>query len=135
MRGVNLLLVVLVAANLLAFAWWKGWTQQWLAPTGEASPVARQVAPERVQSVPLARFEAARRRAGQAACFTVRPLEPAVRERVEAWVRGRSGAAAGEPIDSGYRITFQSGTTEAELKAQLAELSALAGREPAPCAN
>lgn len=133
MRRVYLLLAVLVTANLLALGWWQGWTDAWWMRGG--SPVERQIAAERVRPVPQARFEAARRPSGPGTCFVLAALEPAAVERVAAWVRERAGSVEGEAIAVGYRIGFTGAPAPAEVKARLAELAALAGREPAPCAN
>lgn len=131
MRRAAWLLVLLVAANLVALAWWQGWLERWL-DAGSASPLARQVAPERVEPVPLARFESARRQA-RSGCWQWAPLEDAVAEKLSAWVRAHSGVVEGEALRPGYRLRFASGVGEAEQKAALAEVVELAGRPPAPC--
>ncbi|MFP5460672.1 MAG: hypothetical protein ACLGII_03740 [Gammaproteobacteria bacterium] len=51
------LLVVLVLANLLAFAWWQGWLAAWSPQAGTADERPAEIAPERLRVVPLERLE------------------------------------------------------------------------------
>ena len=50
------LALVLLCANLVAFAWWQGWLDRWYAPQRDPGRVAAQVAPDRLQVVPLERL-------------------------------------------------------------------------------
>ncbi|HEY5632507.1 MAG TPA: hypothetical protein VIT02_01980 [Burkholderiaceae bacterium] len=50
------LALVLLCANLAAFAWWQGWLDRWYAPQRDPGRVAAQVAPQKLRVVPLERL-------------------------------------------------------------------------------
>ena len=125
-----LLLLLLLVANVLAFAWWRGHLDAWMPSGLDPGRVSRQVAPERLEVVPLERLEAARRLAG---CVEFGPLDDARAERVAAWVRDSGGRAELLAAGATPRVRFADGTAAADVQSGTAELAAIAGGEPRAC--
>ena len=124
---------LLVAANLLALAWWQGWLEKWVAPSREPSRVESQIAPERLRVVPVERLDAALA-AARNRCLEIGPLEDAALQRIAGWVANLGERAQGELARPIYRITLIAPIDDAELKKRSDELALLGGREPVPCA-
>jgi hypothetical protein len=126
------LLLALVLANVLAFAWWQGLLDAWLPVGRDPDRVTRQVGPSKVRVVPIERLEAARR-AAQSGCWEVGPLADDRFERALAWARGQGTKADALPAKPVFRLRFASSTTDAERRAGLAELATESAGEPRPC--
>jgi len=125
-------LLALVLANVLAFAWWQGLLDPWLAAGRDPDRVTRQVEPAKVRVVPIERLEAARR-AAQAGCWEVGPLADDRFERALAWARAQGAKAEAQPAKPVLRLRFAPSATDAERRAGLAELAAQSAGEPRPC--
>lgn len=135
------LAVLLVVANLVAFAWWQGRLDQWLPDSREPERLQGQVAPEKLKVVPVERLEQAERAAAArevtdtARCMEVVPLDEAAFARVAEWVATLGDRARGEAAPPVYRVRFAGTPEPADLLARRAELAARAGREPGGCAG
>jgi len=125
-------LLALVLANVLAFAWWQGLLDPWLAAGRDPDRVTRQVEPAKVRVVPIERLEAARR-AAQAGCWEVGPLADDRFERALAWARAQGAKAEAQPAKPVLRLRFAPSATDAERRAGLAELAVQSAGEPRPC--
>lgn len=128
---------LLVVANLVAFAWWKGWLDPWLSGAREPQRLAAQVAPEKLKVVPVSRLDRPAELADVAEadrCLEVGPLDEAGLARVAEWVATLGARARGEPVQPRYRVRFAEPMAPADLLARKAELAARAGSEPRRCA-
>ena len=125
----RVLLVLLVLANLLVFAWWQGHLDDWLPGARDTARVARQVAPERLQVVPIERLDAALR----ASCFEVGPLDAARAERAAAWARELGPKVELQGPPPVLRIRFADTVPPQEQQAGLATLAEAVGAQPRPC--
>jgi len=128
MKGLAWLLVL---ANLLALAWWQGWLDTWLPTEREPRRLVGQMQPQRLQPVPVSELEAARASVAER-CIQVGLLDEETRQRVAAWAQGLAGVRS-EPLVSGYRLIFATGTPQEQINARSAELATVATRAPTPC--
>jgi len=128
MKGLAWLLVL---ANLLALAWWQGWLDTWLPTEREPQRLVGQMQPQRLQPVPVSELEAARASVAER-CIQVGLLDEETRQRVAAWAQGLAGVRS-EPLVSGYRLIFATGTPQEQINARSAELATVATRAPTPC--
>jgi len=118
-------------ANLLALAWWQGWLDTWLPTEREPQRLVGQMQPQRLQPVPVSELEAARASVAER-CIQVGLLDEETRQRVAAWAQGLAGVRS-EPLVSGYRLIFATGTPQEQINARSAELATVATRAPTPC--
>jgi hypothetical protein len=134
---VKAIAALLVVANLVAFAWWKGWLDPWLSGAREPQRLAAQVAPEKLKVVPVSRLDRPAAPADVAEadrCLEVGPLDEAALARVAEWVATLGARARGEPVQPRYRVRFDGPMAPADLLARKSELAARAGSEPRRCA-
>lgn len=126
------LIVALVLANGLAFAWWQGWLDRWIVIGRTPERLAAQLAPERLKVVSLERLEPRRDASGQPlsrpACWETDSLdEPAARElgtRLQALGEAVRAEAAVTETGGRHAVLVSAARSAAEAGARLEALKA-----------